>query len=143
MNLNDDLFLKNNVAYAYADPIANEKNVIVRGGLRVTVLTDRLFRIETAENADFCDEMTQMVVNRASDAVDFSVDEDETTVKIGTARCEILLHKQKGTLLEATLDGNKLPVKNKKNLRGTCRTLDNRIGKTKLDLGVASRAGAA
>lgn len=143
MNLNDTLFLKNNVAYAYADPIANEKNVIVRGNIRVTVLTDRLFRIETAENAAFCDDMTQMVVNRASDVVDFSSEEDETTLRVGTARCEILLDKQKGTLLESILDGKKLPVKNKKNLRGTCRTLDNRIGKTKLDLGVASRSGAA
>ncbi|MBR1747659.1 MAG: DUF5110 domain-containing protein [Clostridia bacterium] len=141
--LKDSLLFKNNVAYAYADPIANEKNVVLGKTYRLTAITDRLIRIETSPEGIFCDDMTQMVINRASEAVETTVVEEGDLIRLSTPRCEVVYSQKKGRLVAASLDGKPLPVKNKRNLGGTCRTLDNRAGKVKLGLGVLSRAGSA
>ena len=42
-------------------PIANPANIILHGNKRITVLTDRLFRIEINNEKIFCDEATEAV----------------------------------------------------------------------------------
>ena len=41
-------------------PRAKSENIVTRGGLRITVLADRLFRIETSPDGVFTDEASQL-----------------------------------------------------------------------------------
>ena len=40
-------------------PKTDSRCVVIRGKLRISVLTSRLLRLETAKGGDFCDEPTQ------------------------------------------------------------------------------------
>ncbi|MDE7060567.1 MAG: hypothetical protein K2O71_03100, partial [Lachnospiraceae bacterium] len=61
-------------------PAANKENIIVRGKIRVTVLTPELFRIEEDETKDFCDGATQAIWFRDMEPVEFEVDAAESLV---------------------------------------------------------------
>ena len=43
------------------NPLANKDNVIVRDKFRITVITERLFRIEIDNKKTFCDSATACV----------------------------------------------------------------------------------
>ena len=46
------------------DPVANPKAQVIAGNARFTVLTDRLIRMEWAENGQFEDNATLAIINR-------------------------------------------------------------------------------
>ena len=52
-------------------PAAREDNQITLDTVRITVLTERLFRIEVSPEGRFCDQATQAVWFRDLGAVDF------------------------------------------------------------------------
>ena len=131
-------------------PVANEENIVLFGEYRITVLYDRLFRIEKSKDGEFSDLATQSVWFRNMPAVCFEVTRTSTYVNIATDR--VTLH------LEADLadsyiiiDGKRTAINNEGNLLGTTRTLDCCDGdyftikdtRVELGVGVCSRTGLA
>lgn len=138
-------------------PVARNENIIISGDCRITVLSERLFRIEQDSTYNFCDHATQSVWFRNMPEVSFQIEEDETQLRILTNKIVLVW---KGSLEKSyvMLDGvNKIPLNNQCNLLGTYRTLDGCDGdlwipysndrsqshKVTLDTGVVSRNGVA
>ena len=131
---------------------ADDANVVLFGNYRITVLFDRLFRIEKNSSNDFNDEATQSVWYRNMPAVSFEVKEASSYVEIKTAR--VTLHFAKSVDKSYVLiNGKKVPLNNEGNLLGTTRTLDMYDGdvcvrkddysKLELGTGVCSESGVA
>ena len=66
--------------------MVHPENVVLFGDIRVSVLADRLFRIERDENKVFCDEATEAVWFRDMPPVPFTVNETDGGVDIVTQR---------------------------------------------------------
>ena len=136
-------------------PQVRPENVVLFGDYRISVLADRLFRIEKDEKREFCDEATEAVWFRDMAPVPFTVKETEGGVDITTARVTLAFRNN----LEESyvlLDGEKKPLSNEGNLRGTYSTLDRCNGndymetdavtvlrQIELDYGVVSKSGVA
>ena len=54
-------------------PEACKENVVIFKDFRITVLFDRLFRIEKNSSGDFCDTATQSIWYRNMNATEYSV----------------------------------------------------------------------
>ncbi|MBQ3015990.1 MAG: alpha-xylosidase [Clostridia bacterium] len=131
-------------------PKANEKNIVLFGDYRVTVLFDRLFRIEKNKKGEFLDDATQSIWYRNMPKVDFEIKTAASYIEISTAYVTLHLAKtfEKSYIL---IDGKRQPINNDGNLLGTTRTLDCYDGevcirdnsKIKLGTGVCSRTGVA
>ena len=135
-------------------PLVRPENVVLFGDIRVSVLADRLFRIEKDEKRIFCDEATEAVWFRDMPPVFFTVKETEDGVDIKTDRVTLSVKKnfEKSFVL---IDGEKRPLNNEGNLLGTLSTLDRCDGddyiesdnittrKIQLGEGVLSRNGVA
>ncbi len=104
-------------------PKALEENIVVWGKFRVTVLKNRLFRIEKEEKGRFCDQATQSVWYRKFDKVPFTVKKEQDCLTVDTGEAKLVL---KETIEESfvILEGCSIPFDNAKNLKGTYRTLD-------------------
>ena len=137
---------------AKTEPIAADENIVRFGNYRVSVLFDRLFRIEKNRAGEFNDEATQSVWYRNTPALSFDVKEASSYIEIKTERVTLHLAKSidKSYVL---IGGKKVPLNNEGNLRGTTRTLDMYDGdvcidngdysKLELGMGVCSRSGVA
>lgn len=125
-------------------PAATEKQIVVRGKTRFTVLTDSLLRVETQDEGVFCDEPTQSVWFRNFAEPVFTVADVADTVQIRTAKVTFVYSLKAGRMLRILLPGGKNVTDFKKgNLKGTCRTLDITAGIITLTDGVCSRNGVA
>ena len=115
---------------AAADP----SQIITRGDVRFSVLTDRLLRVELDEDAHFTDEPTQSVWFRNFDKPVFETSESGNLIEIRTESTiyvyDLKVHKMHTVKLA---DGRVITDFHKGNLRGTARTLDNTYGKKKLE----------
>ena len=131
-------------------PIAAPENIYSFGDYRITLLFDRLFRIEKNAAKEFCDDATQSIWYRNMPRVEASVTKTENYIEIKTAA--VTLHLEEN--LESSfviIDGKSIPVNNDENLYGTTRTLDEYNGdahvkkftKLKLNVGVCSKNGVA
>ena len=131
-------------------PLAKKEAIIQGEKYRFTVLTDRLIRIEYNENGVFEDRATQVVVNRSFDVPEFEVKRDEEKIEIVTRH--MLLTYYTGRVFTANSLFAKFEGRNanswnnwyygsgnKKNLKGTVRTLDEVDGECELDDGILSR----
>ena len=133
-------------------PQANKKNIICWGNYRVTVLQDRLFRLEYNENKKFRDDATQSVWYRDMPEQPFNVTERKGKLIIDTSACILIIAKERKDC-RVVLNEKYLKINNEKNLKGTYRTLDGRDGKLRpsrledgklvLETGVCSRNGIA
>lgn len=139
-------------------PKALEENQVEWKESRITVLTDRLFRIEKDSTRTFCDEATQTVWYRDMPQVSYESEVREKEIKITTAQATLIW---KGNRMESfvLLNGKRVSLSNEENLLGTYRTLDNCNGdrwihdnidgggpqtcRISLDTGVVSRSGVA
>ena len=138
---------------AQTRPVADPANVILWGDMRVTVLADRLFRVEKDEGRIFCDEATEAVWFRDMAPVAFTKEEQDGKLFVKTERVTLVL----GSTREESyviLDGKAVALDNADNLRGTYCTLDRCNGQfyqnddnsataIPLDMGVISRSGVA
>ena len=114
---------------------------ISAGKTRITVITDRLLRVETEK---FTELPSQTVLHRdfAEAGADFAPEDELCTVQ--TARIKAVIDCRRGRIKEVVLsDGRRVTDLKKGNLKGTARTLDQCNGKTKLEDGIMSRSGAA
>ena len=104
-------------------PLAHVENVVRWGEYRVTVLGNRLFRLERSERGIFRDGATQAVWFRDMPKQFFTVNQNEKTAYIDTGACRLILHKERGQVC-VEMDGKSIRVDNYGNLLGTYRTLD-------------------
>ena len=133
-------------------PLANKENIVFFKDFRVTVLADRLFRIEKDAEKIFCDDATEAVWFRDMPPVPFETEEKDDAFIVKTEKATLVLFEdiEKSHVI---LDGKKIALDNKENLRGTYCTLDccdgeylvNGENRTpiQLDMGVVSKNGVA
>ena len=134
------------------EPQALKENVVTFGKYRVTVLADRLFRIEKDENGQYTDEATQSIWFRNMPKQKFSVRREGDILKIKTEKATLVLAEdfENSYML---LGRKRVKLNNEGNLLGTYRTLDGCIGShynhkgaeydIELENGVVSRSGVA
>ncbi len=132
------------------EPMANPENVYILGDIRVTVLLDRLFRIEKNTAGDFLDDATQCIWYRNTKTVEVKVKKTDSYVELSTDRAT--LHIGQSLDESFVILGDKcVPISNEGNLLGTTRTLDCYNGRAhirnlttlSLENGVCSRSGVA
>ncbi len=132
-------------AKAFRDEISgktNDSNIIVRNGMRISVLTSRLIRIEKQSDGKFCDMPTQTVLNRNFDTPSFAVNDNRSGFAVKTDDVSFVFSAD-GELLQADMKDMSDNDFRKGNLKGTRRTLDMTKGKVKIEDGILSRDGAA
>ncbi len=138
---------------AKTSPAPCAENIVRFRDYRITVITDRLFRIEQDSAAHFCDEATLSVWFRDLGKMDFTTRTHADSIDVSVG--DITLH------VEASFErsyvrmaGKRLPLNNEGNLLGTLRTLDECNGAWRckylekdhletMENGVLSRTGVA
>ncbi len=108
---------------AKTNPYALQQNIVCWKDYRITVLADRLFRIEKSENKQFRDDATQSVWFRNVNKQEFTFTENGDSAVITTPRCSLVLCKNREDC-RIVLNGKSLKIDNSANLKGTYRTLD-------------------
>lgn len=131
-------------------PQANAANIVRWKEYRITVLQDRLFRLEKNTAGIFRDEATQTVWFRDMERQDFTVELSDGEAVIQTAACTLYIREKREDCRIALGDGKPRKIDNTGNLKGTYRTLDMCDGdkmcegeKIELGLGVCSKTGVA
>lgn len=124
---------------------ANPANMITRDGCRVTVITDRLFRVESSKTGVFEDSATQCFWFRDAGDVPFTVKDTKKHLLISTAKAELAVSKKSRKAVSVKFPGTGKTVKcaNRGNLKGTKRTLDMSVGRVRLGDGLVSKSGVA
>ena len=136
---------------AHTCPNVNPENVVLLGDVRVSVLTDRLFRIERDSDRKFCDEATQSVWFRNLPAVSYTVEKKGASTRIKTDKA-ILVLRDDPAKTSVILDGKEIYLSKVENLPGAYRSLDRCEGDyymsekhgnyhIKLEDGVVSKSG--
>ncbi len=119
---------------------AFDENVFSFNDIRISVLLDGVIRIEKGV---FCDEITQSFIRRNHGKVNFDREKKGNRVIIKTDRAEFCVNALTGKPVYAKCGKLVSKCNNKKNLKGTARTLDQARGEVKLLDGVVSLDGAA
>lgn len=142
----------NEVYQSEANPAA-DKNCLVRGkNYRISILTERLLRLEYSEQGIFEDRATQKVINRKFPVPEFTVTEKEDQIDIITGYLQIKYDKKEFTCNGLSIRLSRQTFSNNSiwcygdtgnNLKGTARTLDAADGPIELEDGLLSRTGYA
>ncbi len=103
---------------------ANMQCQIELNGVRISVITERIIRVEKGE---FCDNQTQMVMCRNFANPTFNVSIDGNKVSIVT-KCTAFLVDMQTLKCAIVKDGKRVYPKKRDNLGGTARTLDGTFG---------------
>ncbi|MDR2266471.1 MAG: glycoside hydrolase family 31 protein [Christensenellaceae bacterium] len=128
---------------ANTQPLANENQIILTNDMRLTVLTPTLLRLETAHEGVFNDASTQIVWFRNLGEFKKEITEDQKYILLKTDEVEFKINKKKKRVDFVTIDGDVIRCNNRKNLKGTTRTLDMSFGKRKLYPGIIGSNGVA
>lgn len=140
---------------AKTSPVAHSANVIVSDNYRITVLTDRLFRIEEDDAKSFEDKATQSVWYRDTPVVEFSFEINDGIINVKTKKVELFVDTVNFKNSYVVIGGKNVKISNKGNLLGTFRTLDGYDGdkrmhfnpdekdKFTIEPGVCSKSGVA
>ena len=125
-----------------------DASIIKGGSYRISVLTDRLIRLEYSKKGIFVDDETAVVTNRAFPAVKFDVQDTKDKLIIVTDYLRLIYDKKEFSKegLRINVSGNYGTTSSvwhygdeNESLKGTTRTLDNVDGATSLDEGIVSR----
>ena len=118
--------------------------IIRKNNVRLSLLTDRLLRVEVDKKGRFTDEPTQAVINRNFASPEFKVVEDGNIVIIITKKAIFRYDTKAEKMVGISLKGGKDVTEYKKgNLKGTYRTLDGTVGEIELGDGIMSKDGVA
>ena len=129
---------------------ANEKNVILYGNYRITLLTNQLIRIEYSRQKCYCDRPSQVVWFRDFPSVSVAYIKKEEELVLQTKnlkiRCTNGGTEQEDLEIIASQDNECRwepwhPGQMAETLKGTIRTLDDVDGTTELQEGLLSRKG--
>lgn len=134
------------------NPVAKHECMVQGDTYRISILTDRLIRLEYSISGQFEDCATQTVLNRNFDIPNFRVWEKKDKLEIITEELQIVYDRK-------AFSANGLSIRLIKgiysncsiwrygdkggNLKGTARTLDTCDGETGLEDGVLGRTGYA
>ncbi len=104
------------------EPKAVVENTVLWGDIRVTVLSESLFRVEKDTDLSFCDEATQCIWYRNMPPVAFEIKKG-TNLTVKTAKATLTVKKD---VMQSTVtvDGKTVTVGKIKNLPGAYRSLD-------------------
>lgn len=122
---------------------ALKENIITVGSTRISVLLDRVLRIEFDKSGSFTDMPTQSIWFRDHGKVHFTASTSGKHTVITTEKAEFMINTENGKLVWVKIDGKCVRPNPKHNLKGTARTLDGTIGKIQLKDGVLSADGVA
>ena len=133
-------------------PQADAKNFVYWMDYRVTVLSDRLFRIERNDKHKYRDCATQAVWFRNMPPQQYEVSGNDFHAVIDTGAVKLILYRERGQVC-VEINGEMRRLDNYGNLLGTYRTLDmcdgdvyianNANEKIQLGKGVCSKTGVA
>ena len=130
--------------YAPYENAAADGQSVTADGVRITVLTPYLIRVEEQLSSVFCDLPTQAVICRSFDAPSYTVSRESDCVAIRTDAVTFRYSYRKKKVLSVMLsDGSTVTDFKTGNLKGTRRTLDQTYGEVKLEDGILSRNGVA
>lgn len=132
-------------------PIANPNAVVRVENARFTVLTDRLIRLEYSKDNQFEDRPSQAFWFRDQPVPAFNKTTRESYVDIETDFLHLKYHPSSRGFNTRTLTISlkqlgvtwKYGISQSGNLKGTARTLDFDIGRTRLEKGLLSKSGWA
>lgn len=99
----------------------------VKDGVRVSVLSERMIRIERAADGVFTDAPTQTVIDRSFAKPDFDVSETNGKIVVVTKSRKFYIDK-KSLAVECDIAGKRVRPSSRSNLGGTARTLDGTFG---------------
>lgn len=125
------------------------EEMVVKGEkYRISVLTERLIRLEYSKKGVFVDEKTQTIMNRDFETFRFRVEEKKDSLSIVTKYLRLIYDKKEfsGEGLKINVSGNFGTTSSvwhygdkNESLKGTVRTLDTIDGATELGEGVVSK----
>ena len=92
-------------------PVAHKSHTIVRDGVRLTVLTPCLLRVETQSKNNFCDEPTQSVWFRDFGKPEFKVNESSGTIEIKTTKANFLYNLKTKKMVRIKLRDGRVVTK--------------------------------
>ena len=122
-----------------------EKSVVRGSVFRISVLTEKLFRLEYSESGRFVDKPTQTVWNRNFPTPEFITNETENRLEIVTGSLHLIYNKREfssfGLSVRVTGGGVWHYGEKFETLGGTARTLDNVDGACGLETGILSEDG--
>ncbi len=122
----------------------DESYTVKKNRVRLSVLTDRLLRVEVDKKGEFTDAPTQCVICRSFAKPQFKVVEDGDTLIVITTKTIFRYDTKKEIMAGISLRGGKNLTEYKSgNLKGTYRTLDQTVGEIPLGDGLMSRNGVA
>ncbi len=134
--------------------IANKDNIIVGSNYRITVLSERLVRLEYSENGTFFDNLSTLVVNRNFPKVNFTKEEDDKYIVITTSYFKLQYAKGKPFIGPKYAPDANLQIKlvntdkiwyfnhpEARNYLGSAVSLDENSANTKLRKGLYSTDG--
>ena len=128
---------------AATEGVAFEENIITAGNVRVSVLTERMIRVEFSTDGKFTDLPSQTVWYRNFGKVDFSSAENADVLTVRTASAEFVINCHTGNFKYAVIGGKSVEYNPSNNLKGTTRTLDQTFGPKELDDGIISLDGVS
>lgn len=132
------------------NPKADIKCLVQGEHYRISILTERLIRLEYSKDGVFEDRSTQTVINRNFPVPRFHVAESEDQIDISTKYLQVSYDKKEFTGSGLSIRLSRQTFSNNSiwrygdtghNLKGTARTLDTADGAIDLEDGLLSRTG--
>lgn len=119
-----------------------EEFTVIRNRVRLSVITDRLLRVEIDKKGEYTDEPTQSIICRNFAKPQFKVVEDGNILIIITTKTIFKYDTKNEKMVGISVRGGKNLTEFKSgNLKGTYRTLDMTTGPIELGDGIMSRNG--
>lgn len=135
------------------DPLPNPANTIQKGALRITLLTERMARVEWSENGQFEDRRSFAVVHRNLPKIAFETTPTTDGIRISTPSMRIEIPdvriplKPELVIVQVLMNGQwverRLDPSDARNLGGTLRTLDGMNGLQKYNNAYARNSSDA
>ncbi|MCL2023001.1 MAG: DUF5110 domain-containing protein [Oscillospiraceae bacterium] len=138
-------YFKENYALELS-PHVPTQNAMVFERVRVSVVTSRIVRVEYSKNRVFTDDATQIIWHRTSPQFadpQANIRKEGGRIVVDTCDIKFSCRASDGKLKSVYLKdtGRTVTDANEGNLKGTCRTLDGRMGAARLGNGLISRQG--
>lgn len=121
----------------------NESNIYSGNKYRLTLITDRLIRVQVNRDNQFLDKITQGIICRDFGEVQKEIKKYNNIIEIKTDKVTFYFDEKRLKLTQVKIGTNIISVNNNGNLKGTVRTLDRTNGKVKLRNGILSQKGVS
>ena len=113
--------------YDYEKAKTPEECILRSGDIRVSVLSERIIRVERSKDGAFTDAPTQTVIDRSFAKPQFETSETADKMVVTTQSAKFIIDKR-SLKTECVLGGKRVKPSPHTNLGGTARTLDGTFG---------------